>query len=591
MEYPGASGKNPAAADPKAASTRGVTSWRVEEAEPVSRPSGIMTTVAWILRQMGVVSALDTLLPWDAKQCKLSPGTRLLALILCTLFDRTALWRVHRVFARQDLDVLFGQNVRAADFNDDALGRALDKLAAARPAHVFHSVAAKVWAHERVPFDTLHGDTAAAALFGAYTAPTPETLQIVHGYSKDHRPDLKQIGVGLVCNPQGIPLLGDVHDGNLNDNKWNSEVIACLREVLPEETLRSILYTADCKVVTPDNLRAMDEAGLHWLSRLPETYEVAEQLKVEAWAGDEWDAPAPMSSRARAAHYRLHTFADVTISKNPKHALAGLRYRCVVVHSTALETHARTRQQRLIATERQSIEDALAAKPTFATAAAADQASTDLVNKLKLRYHNLRLLTQPVEVLGKHSRRGRPRKDAPPPPPATRFGWKAETEPPNSSLLTREIQLRSCFVLITNDASRTAWELLAVYKRQQTAVEIPFHRTKALPVAPMFLDRPERVRAMGYILLLSYVAFAVIQRRVRHELTAQGEQLPTFENRRTATPTAEVVLEHLSDIHTEIAEENGAVVRVVKITPVARRVLTLLGVPLDAFAASHANSP
>ena len=58
---------------------------------------------------------------------------------------------------------------------------------------MFHSVAAKVWAHERVPFDTLHGDTAAAALFGAYTAPTPETLQIVHGYSKDHRPDLKSL--------------------------------------------------------------------------------------------------------------------------------------------------------------------------------------------------------------------------------------------------------------------------------------------------------------------------------------------------------------------------------------------------------------
>jgi len=71
--------------------------------------------------------------------------------MLCAFFDRTALYRVGRVLARQDLPVLLGPGVAADDLNDDALGRALDKLAAARAATVFHSVAARVWAHERVP--------------------------------------------------------------------------------------------------------------------------------------------------------------------------------------------------------------------------------------------------------------------------------------------------------------------------------------------------------------------------------------------------------------------------------------------------------
>ena len=82
--------------------------------------------------------------------------------------------------------------------------------------------------------------------------------------------------------------------------------------------------------------------------------------------------------------------------------------------------------------------------------------------------------------------------------------------------------------MITDEPRRSARELLAVYKRQQTAVEIPFHRTKALPAAPMFLERPERVRAMGYVLLMAYVAFAVMQRRVRHALATRGQDLPTL---------------------------------------------------------------
>ena len=171
-----------------------------------------------------------------------APGTRLLAVTLCVLFDRAALCGVQQVLARQHLPILFGSEPQAADFNDDALGRALDKLARARPARVFPTLAAKVWAHEHVTFDTLHGDTTAVALYGTYMALAPEMLQIVPGFSKEHRPDLCQVGMGLVANLEGIPLLGDVHEGNLNDNTWNGQIFAELAKLLPEQTLRGPLH-------------------------------------------------------------------------------------------------------------------------------------------------------------------------------------------------------------------------------------------------------------------------------------------------------------------------------------------------------------
>ena len=564
--------------------------WRVEESEPLSRPSGIMTTVAWVLREMGLVATLDAMLAWDPKQCKLSPGVRLLALVLSVLFDRTALWRVDRVFARQDLPILFGPGVEATDFNDDALGRALDKLAQARPAHVFASVAANVWAHEQVPFDSLHGDTSAVALYGAYEDPGPDVLQIVRGYSKDHRSDLKQIGLGFVSSPEGIPLLGDIHDGNLSDNTWNHRVIKELAKALPEETLRSILYCADCKVVTPENLLAMDKGGIHWLSRLPETYDAATTLKLKAWAAGGWDEPAAVSPRPPAARYRLCVFSDVALSANPEHPLAELRYRCVVVHSTALEARALARQRRLVAEERQALNEALTDRQTFPTTEEAMAAGSKLLTKLKLRYHTLQIATAPIAVPGKRPK-GRPRKDAPSPPPVIRFIWDPTVAAPGPEQLQKEIQLRSTFVLVTNDPRRSPRELLATYKRQQTAVEIPFHQTKALPVAPMFLDRPERVRAMGYVLLMAYTAFAVLQRRVRHALAETPQPLSSFENRRNPAPTGAVILAHLAEVHTDIVQENGDTTRIVKVSRTARHLLELLGVPFEAFVLPHASSP
>ncbi len=139
---------------------------------------------------------------------------------------------------------------------------------------------------------------------GSYPAPGPELLQIVPGFSKEHRPDLCQVGLGLVSNPEGSPLLADVHDGNLSDNTWNGTIIAELARVLPEQTLRAILYTADCKLVTPNNLRALHDAGLHWLNRLPEAYDLAATRKQRACVGGSWDASAPPTTASASSRTR-----------------------------------------------------------------------------------------------------------------------------------------------------------------------------------------------------------------------------------------------------------------------------------------------
>ena len=96
---------------------------------------------------------------------------------------------------------------------------------------------------------------------------------------------------------------------------------------------------------------------------------------------------------------------------------------------------------------------------------------------------------------------------------------------------------------------------------------------------------------MGYVLLMAYVAFAVLQRRIRSALAGRGEQLLTYDNRRTTTPSDQTVLDHLGEIHTDLVQENGEQVRVIQLTAPARHVLDLLGIPLSAFADEPGPAP
>lgn len=67
-----------------------------------------------------------------------------------------------------------------------------------------------------VPLDYLHGDTTSMALYGQYKEGCH--LEITRGYSKDHRPDLKQVIFGMVT-AHGIPFVASPEKGNLDDCK------------------------------------------------------------------------------------------------------------------------------------------------------------------------------------------------------------------------------------------------------------------------------------------------------------------------------------------------------------------------------------
>jgi hypothetical protein len=95
--------------------------------------AGAAPLVAAFCREIKLRDIIDEMVTWDPKQCRLSPGALIEALVINVLVARKPLYRVEEFYRDMDLGVLFGEGVTADAFNDDALGRSLSKLAAAHP--------------------------------------------------------------------------------------------------------------------------------------------------------------------------------------------------------------------------------------------------------------------------------------------------------------------------------------------------------------------------------------------------------------------------------------------------------------------------
>ena len=198
-----------------------------------SYQAGIGVAVREFVRRMRFVETLDEMLEWDAKQCQLSPGTRIMAMVMAILEDRRALFRMPEVYAYKDVELLLGEGVRADWLNDKALARALDKLQAADARRVYSSICLQAMATYEVVAERLHADTTSVSVYGRY--PEEGSVDITFGFSKDHRPDLRQFKVGATVTDEGIPITGDVFDGNRADQKWNADLLRWLQTFMAPE--------------------------------------------------------------------------------------------------------------------------------------------------------------------------------------------------------------------------------------------------------------------------------------------------------------------------------------------------------------------
>jgi transposase len=154
------------------------------------------------------------------QQAVLTPGEAVAGMLLNGLgLAHRPLLLTPQFFARTPLDLLWHDGVRAELFNRFTLGRTLDEASADGCDLLCHEPALCVCAREGIDRRCNHLESTRFSLRGEYL---PErdapAMTITHGYSRDHRPDLKQGVLALMVSEDGgIPFVSKRGDGKTSD--------------------------------------------------------------------------------------------------------------------------------------------------------------------------------------------------------------------------------------------------------------------------------------------------------------------------------------------------------------------------------------
>src|SRR4029450_10276881 len=177
--------------------------------------------VASVIKELGIVEKVDARLGLHDQE-EITAGEAIAGMILNGLgVSNRPLSLTPQFFANKPLDLLFREGLRAEMFNRFKLGRTLDEVHAYGCDLLLSELALAVCAQEGMDERLNQLDTTSFSLPGVYAPDSDEhAIAITHGYSKDHRPDLKQAVVELLVSQDGGGrLLSKSWDGNASDTQ------------------------------------------------------------------------------------------------------------------------------------------------------------------------------------------------------------------------------------------------------------------------------------------------------------------------------------------------------------------------------------
>jgi transposase len=142
--------------------------------------------------------------------------------------------------------------------NEDRLYRNLDKLYPRRTA-----IEAQLVERERTLFglkETIYLYDLTSTYFEGQALANPKAMR---GYSRDKRPDCKQVVVGLVLDSEGFPKAHEVFAGNRPDSTTVAEMLRALEKRTGKVPGATVVV--DRGMADSENLAAIRSAGYHYL--------------------------------------------------------------------------------------------------------------------------------------------------------------------------------------------------------------------------------------------------------------------------------------------------------------------------------------
>ena len=488
-------------------------------------------------RKIGIIDVINTLVP---TQMEIDAGTVILGMVLDTLTGRSPLYRLTTFFKNQDTELLLGKKTAPRKFSDYTVGRVLDRIYEYGAMKVFSEISIRALDYFNIDCSHLSFDTTSVTVQGDYSfyskdAEDLNTMKITYGHSKDHRPDLKQFMVKMLCVDRTIPVFGQTEDGNASDKIINNEVLSSISKYMAKNGIKKegFIYIADSAMVTRKNLEKIGDE-IRFISRLPANYKECSRLIQKSITEDNWTDLGKLSDTTETKNRP----AAVYKAWESEATLYGRSYRAVVVHSSAHDKRRQNRIDRELKNEHTELSKRIKAlsKQEFFCQADAEKAAREMS---EAKYTFYKPVPQVVEV--PKYKRGRPQKDGT--RVLAKMMYSISCELVETDAVENLKKETGFFVLLCNvdregQKGYSSYDILRTYK-DQYGIEQNFGFIKNTPIVnSIFLKKAERIEVLALVLLLSLLIWRLIEYNMRRYVKEEDKDLPGWNKRRTAKPTS-----------------------------------------------------
>jgi transposase len=211
-----------------------------------------------LIKRLGFIELFEHLMPAGREDVPWS----LVSLILVTarLCDPSSELHIAEHFYKDTaLCDLLG--VSTDKINDDRLYRALDQL-------LVHKQALEIHLKERMgqlfdlEYDILLYDVTSTYFEGQACG----NGLARYGYSRDHRPDCKQVCIGLVVSKCGMPIGYEIFAGNRHDSTTVEEIVELMEGRYGKADR---IWVMDRGMVSPENIELLNQSGRRYIIGTP----------------------------------------------------------------------------------------------------------------------------------------------------------------------------------------------------------------------------------------------------------------------------------------------------------------------------------
>ncbi len=541
--------------------------------------------IAGIIDEIGMVEIINRKVG-EHPQEVVSTGHVVKALILnCLGFLSAPLYLFREFFMGKATEHLLGEGIKAEYLNARRIGRVLDKLYDHGITTIFMTIAVEVVKKFGVSMTSVHGDSSSFYLHGEYkfdesestleSKESPECqicpgennlaeseselvpIEIRRGYSRDHRPDLKQFTLNLITSTDGdIPLGLRVGNGNEVDTKVLVPFMKQWRESWSElEGQIPQVMAGDAALFTEENLEILGE--LPWISRVPASLGEATRLMQNQ----------PIDQFQPFDHNRLQDYRYSEVCST----YGGVNQRWIMVSSQPRrESDLKKLAQKLQQDKKkqQKALDLLAVQE-FACEADARKAAKAFEKKLNL--HQLEDLE--IETRSHYKKRGRPSKNEV--PSYSSFHVQAQLQL-NQEVFQAYRTQAGRFIVATNVLDDQNWsneKVVVEYKDQTCERGFRFLKDPLFFVSRFFLKSQKRIMVLMMIMTLALMVYSLGQRQLRQSLAESQSTLPNQKGQPTARPTLRWLLQRFLSVHLVWVD---GIKTLIKLTEAQRQILQFL---------------